>query len=643
MHTKRLILLAALISLVALWGCSSSMDSASGTDTNGNTLQDQIDAAGFVGAAKCIDCHSGFSWSAEAVQAYLEGKHVIHSLSINADSDAACLECHDPIGDGPLIEGLINSLDVPAEGLAAVTCEVCHGSGIDHYGIGPIPDPTPDYTVCGECHDSTIPHISNPETIGIAEDYVASKHAESGDRNDPRCVKCHTDEGGRKYKNVHTAAQLYAVALPLAGDISPIQCRTCHDSHNAGELQLGESEIELEFSGDDFDASAEYATCTNCHQPHNAAIYTDPLILADLDDTDGPNGDLIYHGKRYNRVIANTHYDDPATTDVIEGYTMDPENERVCRDCHNVHESRTAINVDWAESGHGGFLHLVKDDAAASSGDPIRRTYQDIYNVRTAGAHGGDPADLGFAAAWVYYDWDATTKYDAPDIVLDRGDCQRCHTATGAKNYMTNPATYDPLNNNFSHLEDWSLDGGPDGETVSSGQNEMLYCWGCHTDNAGGLRNPGAITEEYDAAVTVEYPDVNGSNICMTCHLGRETGEVVKQKTGFDDERFVNSHYLAAGGTVFGTTGYTFGTRDYSIPAGDTHAFLGLGLTGNAVVDADYTNGPCVTCHFGSGDGSHTLSPFTEYPGGTLDDVALNPVCVNCHTSRGDDSDAADL
>ena len=244
MRAKRLILLAASISLMALWGCSSSMDSG-GNNTGGGG-----GPAGFVGADRCIDCHQDFSWSAEIVQAFLEGLHVIHDQDINAESDAACLECHDPIGDGPLVEPYINPADVPDEGLAAVTCEVCHGTGVDHYGIGPMPNPSPDYTVCGECHNQNYPH-DNAEGADIVELYVASKHAESGDRNDARCVKCHTDEGGRLYKDVHTADQLYAHVLPIDGEVSAIQCRTCHDSHKAGELILGEGEIEREFTGDD--------------------------------------------------------------------------------------------------------------------------------------------------------------------------------------------------------------------------------------------------------------------------------------------------------------------------------------------------------------------------------------------------------
>ena len=46
----------------------------------------------------------------------------------------------------------------------------------------------------------------------------------------------------------------------------------------------------------------------------------------------------------------------------------------------------------------------------------------------------------------------------------------------------------------------------------------------------------------------------------MACHTGRETGDSIKNDpdatTGV--RSFINSHYLAAGGQLFGTTGYEY-------------------------------------------------------------------------------------
>lgn len=629
---KKLALVVASLVLATLWGCGSNMDSG-GDQTQGAAGSFGTDGAGikYVGASTCISCHEGFSWSEEAVAAYLEGKHVIHSDHITAAS-GTCLECHDPIGDGRTLEGLIDADDVPAEGLAAVTCETCHGAGGEHYGAGPIPNASPDFNACGQCHNSDMDHNAyHPEADNIVEDYTASAHrGGNGERNTTKCTKCHTDEGARAYKNVMTSVGLDS-AVPVVDVASPIQCRTCHDPHNPGEL-LKPATVSRTGA---VTGSAEYNTCTNCHQKHNAAVGT-TVVSSGVDvtagTTDGSSGDVLYHTKRLERMISDTHNDDPATgygkeTNLIEGYAMKASSERVCRDCHNVHSGDLTINREWAASAHGGHILHAKEEAIESTDE------ETLEQTKAVIAAGSD------SEAWAHYDWDKTFKADGTDAGTlpdkDRADCQRCHTSTGAMNFMKNPAAYNPANNDFSHLVGWKVNA--DGTTTSSGQNEMLYCWACHANNSGALRNPGAISEVYEGTVAaplvkVDYPNVNGSNVCMTCHLGRETGAVVKTKTGFDNLSFVNSHYLAAGGSVFGQTGYTFGSRDYSIPAGDTHVKIGTGTTGNAAVDANYTNGPCVSCHFDSNDGSHTLSPLTEYAVG---DVALNPVCVNCHATRG--------
>jgi hypothetical protein len=113
----------------------------------------------------------------------------------------------------------------------------------------------------------------------------------------------------------------------------------------------------------------------------------------------------------------------------------------------------------------------------------------------------------------------------------------------------------------------------------------MLECNGCHTDNKGTLRNPGARTANYDyvsggktyAKVSHTYPDLQGSNVCMACHTGRESGETIHglndpallsagtiSSFNFGNSSFINSHYLSAGGQVFTVTGYTFAGRPYN-------------------------------------------------------------------------------
>ncbi|MDT8420436.1 MAG: cytochrome c3 family protein [Desulfuromonadales bacterium] len=607
MLRRILVLIFAILLSATLWGCGSNRDS-SGTQTTGGELgNDPVTGVAYVGAATCIGCHAGFSWSEKEIADYLAGKHVIHSDHITAESEPYCLECHDAIGDGPGLESLIDPADVPAEGLAAVGCENCHGAGGDHFGIGPIPVPSPDAATCGQCHDtipdSHIPH--HPEAQGIFTKYTASRHATASVRNEAVCSKCHTDEGGRLYKDVTTVEQLEGMVLPQPVG-SSVQCRTCHNPHNAGGLLLEEIEDHGHVV-----ASAEYATCITCH-------------MSEQGNPETREG-IIYHEDRHMRVIADTHYDNPETTDLIEGYVLDHHEAaglRACLECHNVHaveeiradRGTTTINDQWASSAHGGHLLAVKKEVMQEYIDADEdRTVAQLVDMIAAGSQDSDPDEIGFAPAWVHYDWDAA----------DRQGCQRCHTATGAKNFLNDPETYNPANNNFAHLEGWE---NVDGEITSSGQNEMLYCWGCHSNNAGALRNPGPITEEYDPAVVVSYPDVAGSNVCMSCHLGRETGAVIKTKTGFGNTGFVNSHYLTAGGQLFAETGYEYSGLNYNNVSYFVHDQIGT-----AAQPGTGENGPCVGCHM-SAEQSHLFLPVEkDHDTGEILELT-STVCSNCHT-----------
>lgn len=271
------------------------------------------------------------------------------------------------------------------------------------------------------------------------------------------------------------------------------------------------------------------------------------------------------------------HSDSTATPSSIEGYVIkkDVNGNLLCSDCHKANQSDVTINLQWAASAHAGQIlasGVVQDTATKFS-------------------------------AWTHYDWDKTTDTVAGDLT-GRAACQRCHTATGASNFLNAPASYNPVNNDFSHLSGWTA-------TTGSPQQELLYCWGCHSNAAtGALRNPGAITEIYAAvvnanngtngtAVTVNYPDIGPSNVCMGCHLGREIGANITNTTDADGIlNFINSHYLTAGATLFNESGYEYGIYDNF----GYHKNVGVGNTagtGNA--------GPCVTCHMSSAE-PHTFS-----------------------------------
>ena len=600
-----------LCSILLLTACGSN--SGSGGDQSAAPAEDDLGSdtetgIQYVGAATCIGCHEDFSWSAEIVEEYLQGKHVVHSDHITqANAADGCLDCHDPVGDGPGLAGLIDAENVPADGLAAVGCENCHGAGGDHYGVGPIPIAEPGIEQCAACHDQ-LPdsHLGHhPEANFIGTNFVASKHYTASVRNEAVCSRCHTDLGGRLYKDVTTKTQLEASVLPVASD-EPVQCRTCHNPHNAGGLLFEEVEDHGHVV-----ASGEYATCTSCH----------------MSDSDTPeNEEWMYHEDAYYRIITDTHYDDPATTDIIEGYVVDPLSERACRGCHDVHaveEIRAdddsssfsnTINDQWARSGHAGAIGDIKLETAEyyDGALGLNRTIEQSVAIKEAATD---------AAAWAHYDWDAK----------DRRDCQRCHTATGAANFLSNPTSYDSTANDFSHLVGWAVDA--EDNVTSSGQNELLYCWGCHSNNNGGLNNPGAFTVEYTVdSVNPTLPDLGKTNTCVPCHTGRGNMDSL----GSSEDPFATApatsatktHYLNGAATLFAADlhpGYEYQGLSYEPPSYFAHDSIGLNL------DSPETGtGPCVSCHMESAEG-HTFEVVQLDASENIIALKSN-VCVECHS-----------
>ncbi len=197
-----------------------------------------------------------------------------------------------------------------------------------------------------------------------------------------------------------------------------------------------------------------------------------------------------------------------------------------------------------------------------------------------------------------------------------------------SSNFLTNPATYDYKKNDFSHLAGW-VPASAGKATTPSPQQEVLYCWGCHSNaGTGALRNPGALTFTYTNKATVTYPDISGSNVCMACHTGRETGDSIKNDPDADGIRsFLNSHYLAAGGQLFGTTGYEYAGLSYANPS-----FFAHDKIGSSAAPGTGSNGPCAGCHM-STPNSHSFTNVTKDAAGAITAIT-STACAACHTGN---------
>jgi len=605
-----------------------------------------------------------------------------------------CAECHDQLGDGLfLTEGVTGNVPRPVIG-----CESCHGGGAEHFGAGEIPYPKPGAEQCGQCHNGTFDHYTHhPNGDTITEEYLTSPHSRSindhvyEDEEEgtvrSRCSRCHTNEGYKMYVKLlpGTAGHDEIVDffegdpnsdlddIPPIEDATNVGCGTCHDAHRVTGDNLEILDGDTDSNGNP--ESGQFNTCTGCHQlvredgtalllpggtpdTYHALRYGTTAIaysrnIADTHVAAGSSAD-----KRYNWFVGIDSSSGRAVNKPIQPLIfVDKSDPHACAKCHNPHEADAAPNEQWSQSGHGDAI--------------------------------GDP--------WIHYNWKEMTGGWSG---TGRQDCQRCHTATGFMNFANTLAAdtvgvadtlYDPANNDFSYLA-------PDpalGSGDSLGRSESLYCWACHAaiiEHDGNTTEPNEVDIEHavkfrgqyrnpvtnynrtlslsllygntpfsgDTVITgslshltfggnnVPTPDPSASNMCLTCHSGRENGAAIMDPgiNWGETNSVVNSHYLPAGGVLYRQNGYEYLNEGYghethyANAAYFAHDAIGTPEAGSTVAAVAGLNGPCVGCHMHANPEKHLFSPV-EHDGSTV--TLVSTACYECHDAHGHPLTGADI
>jgi hypothetical protein len=549
--------------------------------------------------------------------------------------DTACFQCHsatiDPLTKETFVAQYQRSLH------AELGCESCHGGGSQHNGIGPFPFELNSKTTdaqkaqrCAMCHNGTDAPLSS--SINFQNGNHANPFS-AEEAHEAKCARCHSHEGSILYGiEGYTGDQsilnnaAYQPVLPRDPEtFNTIKCATCHE-HGGNLRQFKTRNLAGDIVAWDPNGNKvndQIDLCTSCH---TMTTNEGKLIGSGNDLTVGsatvPTAPY-YHNTRWFRTLPSTHYDQPATAagTIIEGYNLRKvsQTKTPCFDCHG-HEFKantralvdhperpTTIFTDWAQSGHAGKLLNQKLAAAAGKSGTAQ-----VDAVMTAGATETS------GAAWVHYDWDHTMN---ANDAADRGPCQACHTSTGIANYLTDAAGYDYKNNDFTHLSGWKK-ATATAATVPSGQNEMLYCWGCHSNaGAGQLRNTTAatLTFKYDDQPIV-ITGLGNSTACVVCHGGRGSATEAAGSDATKSTRF-NGHHAPTAGIMFNQQthiGYEYAGLDYTNKSYYAHDKIGQNAAG-----------PCASCHMAGKN--HTFSAVDE-AAGTITNQAL---CNTCHTPGG--------
>ena len=126
--------------------------------------------------------------------------------------------------------------------------------------------------------------------------------------------------------------------------------------------------------------------------------------------------------------------------------------------------------------------------------------------------------------------------------------CSRCHAANGVPEYLR-----EGKNSPSPHVKN------------------AFACTNCHADMLSYARHTVAKVT-FPSGITLDSGH-NDSNLCMTCHQGREsTASVNKAIAGLDPDRpdpklaFLHVHYFPAGATRFGTeakVAYEYAGKSY--------------------------------------------------------------------------------
>jgi hypothetical protein len=565
-----------------------------------------------VTATTCKGCHAG------TYAPVLSAKH---------DAGASCLKCHNQHTletAGATCDSCHTKTIAGAH--AAKSCQDCHGTNMHN----PVAAPA-----CATCHSTGAQYVA----------WAAGPHGTGTGHTTGTCQRCHTTEGAINgdatgwtggYADVLSKNTYVAVTAS-----NGVGCAACHNAHN-GSLRSAKTLVAGVLTdwnpNNNGSTNDQYDVCTKCHT---------------LTDNAGAVVGNYHNGGSVNigRTISDSHFDNAATGTTaagttIEGYNLRTNGANPCADCHNLHSADLTVQEQWAKSGHAGQIAAVKADTAAACAASLTwfnnlfpanqattcndsktvivppattastRTVIDFFGRSADGVayYTSKGATDASGVAWTHYNWD-----DSTGTSTDRKACQRCHTATGVSNFLTDPVNYNPANNDFSHLAGWAT-------AKASAQQELLYCWGCHSDSQTGvLRNPGALTLDYSTADndTIVYPNVDKSNVCVACHSGNGgSGKSIANSTAdLSNTAAIQPHYLTAAGTLLtangGGTGYEFAGVTYT--KNGTHQKIGSNdFYGTG------TEGPCVSCHM-SGAEKHTFEVS-----------AASAVCANCHAGLTD-------
>ncbi len=317
---RTLVLLAALLFLLGLWGGIPIAASAAGGQPQ-TTATPPPEAVDGHGNASCLMCHAdpdftGVFENGEEVSLYVDP--AAYYRSVHSDAGLECLACH------------VDQRDYPHSESSQLNCTTCHGllGGDENTTYRPLealPLPYADRRSfvlqtsenCRACHEENF-----TESVDSAHARVLA----GGNPNAPVCVDCHGSHEIMPPDQPRTR-----ISETCAG--CHLSVYTTYKTSVHGEALSEESNPDV-------------PTCVDCHGVHNVVGPRDPDFR---NDTIVICGSCHADEERMSKygistAVFETYLDD------FHGRTVNffreekdnyPSNKATCFDCHGIHNIRS--------------------------------------------------------------------------------------------------------------------------------------------------------------------------------------------------------------------------------------------------------------------------------------------------------------
>lgn len=453
------------------------------------------------------------------------------------------------------------------DGEIRTSCAKCHSTGgyLDFLGEdgteeGVVNNAAPLGTTveCIACHNGATPD---------KDSVVFPSGAEISDLGpSARCIECHQ---GRS-SGVAVDAAIADANLP-DDDTASDALRFLNVHYLAAGATMFGAEVHggYQYEGKSYDVGLAHVegfeSCVDCHNPHTLEVETDRCATChELTETLGLEdirymGSLVDYDGDFN-TDEGIHGEITTMTDILYGaiqayaeasgmpilydahrypyWFADPDNAGVGDEAYNGNFTARLLKAVYN-------YQVVQKDPGAYAHNPkyiIQLLFDSIEDLDPALVADLNREDAGHFAgskeAFRHWDEDGSVS----------SSCSKCHSAEG-----------------LPFLEE-------EGVTISQPTPNSFRCTTCH-DSIPEFTRYDVSEVELPSGAVVADSDEPDSNLCMTCHQGRESGASVaaavagiEVDTVMPDSRFINVHYYAATATRYGAEAggaYEYAGKEY--------------------------------------------------------------------------------